>query len=97
VLGLAIAAAGTTDPRAVNDAVPDVASGEMVVEYGQVSLALELLRAGRTVDYRGPSGPVDFREDGSSLGEFMVKETRWDPAARSGSFVTLAEPAPRQL
>lgn len=97
VIGLAIAAAGTTDPRAVNDAVPDVASGEMVVEYGQVSLALELLRAGRTVDYRGPSGPVDFREDGSSLGEFMVKETRWDPANRSGSFVTLAEPAPRQL
>lgn len=97
VIGLAIASAGSSDPTAVNEAVPSVASGEMPVEYGQTSLALELIRAGRTVDYRGPSGPIDFREDGSSLGEFMVKETRWDPAARSGSFVTLTDPAPRQL
>lgn len=69
LVALAIAAAGSTDRKAVRDALRSVANapGEPV-EPGEWRKALALLAAGRDIDYRGASGPIEFDARGDVPG-----------------------------
>lgn len=98
ILGLALLAPGAAEGgEPLRDAILQVASGGTPVDYGNIRLAAELARAGMDIDYQGVSGSMDFREDHTIPGEFMVDRVNWDAAANQGSYSTLETPAPRQL
>ena len=75
ILGLAIEAAGSSDPVAIRDAMRDVA-GPPGVEVGpgaaEIERALELLRDGQDINYQGASGPVDLDENGDVAGAMGI-------------------------
>jgi ABC-type branched-subunit amino acid transport system substrate-binding protein len=78
VLALAVQKAGTTDSRAVRDALRDVANapGAKVLP-GEWSKAVQLLDEGKDIDYVGASGSIDFDEAGDVSGTFahwMIKD-----------------------
>lgn len=71
VLLLAIEKAGTTDGKAVRDALHQVANppGTQVLP-GEWAKAKELLAKGEDIDYVGASGSVNFDENGDVSGTF---------------------------
>lgn len=88
MLGLGIAAAGTTDGATVRDAIRSVSSGGQKVNYGETEQALSLIAQGVDIDYDGASGPVDFRADNSVAGRYYVEQVTFDSASGVGAFVT---------
>lgn len=88
LLGLGIAAAGTTDGAKLRDAIRGVSSGGQKVNYGEADKALSLIAQGVDIDYDGASGPVDFRPDNSVAGRYYVQEVMFDASSRVGAFVT---------
>ena len=83
ILSLAAAKAGSSDPKAIRDAMRDVANapGEKILP-GEFAKALELIKAGKDIDYVGASGPVDFDAAGDVSGTFG----HW--VIEDGKFVT---------
>jgi branched-chain amino acid transport system substrate-binding protein len=74
---LAVQAAGSTDRTAIRDALRKVANapGE-AIEPGEWQKAVELLKAGKDIDYVGASGPIEFDEKGDVpgvIGQFVVE------------------------
>lgn len=78
VLALAVQKAGTTDSRAVRDALRDVANAPGVkVLPGEWAKAVDLLADGQDIDYVGASGSIDFDQAGDVSGTFahwMIKD-----------------------
>ena len=66
-MALAVEAVGGTDPAEVSAALRDVTGGEGAVctTYAECRA---LLADGVEIDYQGPSGPIDFDEDGEPGG-----------------------------
>ncbi|MBF0247183.1 MAG: ABC transporter substrate-binding protein [Alphaproteobacteria bacterium] len=83
ILALAAAKAGSSDPKAIRDALRDVANapGEAVLP-GEFAKGVQLLKAGKDIDYVGASGPVDFDANGDVSGTFA----HW--VIENGRFVT---------
>ena len=78
---LAMQAAGSSDPKVYKDKVMDVANapGEKILP-GEIGKALELLAAGKDIDYDGASG-VELVGSGESAGryrEFEVKGGKYE-------------------
>ncbi len=71
LLALAAQKAGSLDGVAIRDALRSVANppGE-VINPGEFAKAIELLKAGRDIQYTGASGPVDLDENGDVPGTF---------------------------
>jgi branched-chain amino acid transport system substrate-binding protein len=82
---LAMQAAGSTDPKVYKDKIMEVAngpadgSGEKILP-GQLGHAMELIAAGKAVDYDGASG-VTLIGPGESAGrykEFVIKDGKYE-------------------
>ncbi|WP_435259236.1 ABC transporter substrate-binding protein [Thioclava sp. FR2] len=73
---LAMAAAGTTDPKVYKDKVLDVANapGEKI-QPGELAKALELIAAGQDIDYEGASA-VELIGPGESAGRYRQFELK---------------------
>ncbi|MEX0921144.1 MAG: ABC transporter substrate-binding protein [Rhodovibrionaceae bacterium] len=71
ILALAIEKAGSTDPKAIRDAMRAVAGppGEKVLP-GEWAKAKELIAAGTDIDYDGAAGSQDFDDAGDVPGTF---------------------------
>jgi ABC-type branched-subunit amino acid transport system substrate-binding protein len=84
VLALAAQKAGKADGKAVRDALRDVANppGEVVIP-GEWKKAVELIKAGKEIDYQGASGSVNFDSVGDVGGTFA----HW--AIKDGEIVTV--------
>ncbi len=78
VLALAVQKAGTTDSRAVRDALREVANAPGVkVLPGEWAKAVKLLAEGQDIDYVGASGSIEFDQAGDVSGTFahwMIKD-----------------------
>jgi hypothetical protein len=90
-------ATGGVLPEAIRDAMEAVSGSGEQVGYGALPHALELIRAGADVDYDGPSGTLEVRDDRSVPGEFMVDQVTFDPETGQGQYPTLPDPPPRVL
>ena len=82
LLALAIEKAGSTDRTAVRDALREVsnAPGEVVVP-GEWKKAVELIAAGKDINYEGVSGQHEFDKAGDVsgyIGKFIVKGTSYE-------------------
>jgi ABC-type branched-subunit amino acid transport system substrate-binding protein len=84
VLGLAIHQAKSSEPKAIRDAIRQVANppGE-TIEPGEFQKAFEFLNKGTKINYRGASGEVDFDAHGDVVTPIEV----WKVDA-SGAMVT---------
>lgn len=84
VLALAAQKAGKAEGEAVRDALRDVANppGEVVIP-GEWKKAVDLLAAGKDINYQGASGSVDFTSTGDVGGTFA----HW--AIENGEIVTV--------
>ncbi|MGB6837650.1 MAG: ABC transporter substrate-binding protein, partial [Dehalococcoidia bacterium] len=70
VIALAAEKAGSTESRAIRDALRDIANppGEVVNAGVEGYMeALDLLARGTDIDYQGAAGPLDFDENGDVL------------------------------
>jgi len=82
---LAMQAAGSTDPKVYKDKVLEIANGPadgsgMKILPGQLGMAMEMIAAGKAVDYDGASG-VTLIGPGESAGrykEFEVKGGKYE-------------------
>jgi branched-chain amino acid transport system substrate-binding protein len=84
LLALAIQQAGTaTDHVKIRDALFDVSKGGTAYGPAQVVEAIEAIKRGIDVDYKGASGPVDFDDVGNVIEDFIV----WH--VEKGSFATV--------
>lgn len=83
LFALAAQKAGSTDPKAVRDALRDVANppGTQILP-GEWKKAVELLSKGEDIDYAGAAGPVNFDDNGDVVGSYEL----W--AIEDGTFVT---------
>lgn len=73
IVALAIVAAGTTDPAVFNPYIRTLtAGGSNTVEVHTYAEGLAVLRAGHTIQYVGPSGPVAFDKWQNAPGGFSV-------------------------
>lgn len=63
LIGLGIAAAGTSEPVALKDSIQAVASGGTKFGYGQLTDALAAAKAGTDIDLDGTSGSLDLAFD----------------------------------
>jgi ABC-type branched-subunit amino acid transport system substrate-binding protein len=71
LLALAAEKAGSNDPKAVRDALRDVANPPGVtVLPGQWEQAKKLIADGQDIDYDGAAGPVNFDDNGDVLGTY---------------------------
>ena len=79
VLALAIHQAKSSEPKAIRDALRQVANppGESI-EPGDFQKAFALISQGKKVNYRGASGEVDFEEHGD-VGR-LVRSFFWNEA-----------------
>ena len=70
---LAVHHAGTTDPNAVKESMRPVSNpdGE-AVSYGAVGDGFDLIDDGTTIDYSGPSGPVNYDENGDVASDMVI-------------------------
>ncbi len=73
---LAIEKAGSLDRRKIRDALRQVAGpgGEVIIP-GEWKKAVDLIQAGRKIDYQGASGDCDFDKNGDVagvIGEFVI-------------------------
>ncbi|MCC7383790.1 MAG: ABC transporter substrate-binding protein [Deltaproteobacteria bacterium] len=100
-IGLAVAAAGSSDGPRVRDALRQVTSGGTKFGYGQHAEALAAIRAGQDIDWDGGGSSLEFDKDGNVEGRFYVEEVQFDPAANEGKgwgkYVELSDPAPQVL
>ncbi|HUZ69289.1 MAG TPA: ABC transporter substrate-binding protein [Candidatus Saccharimonadales bacterium] len=69
VLCLAIEKAGSTDPQAMVNAIPQV-SNPPGVKVSDWATALADLKAGKKINYEGASGPMDFNQYHNVFGPF---------------------------
>ncbi len=70
LVALAAEQAGSTDPRAIRNALRDIANPPGVtINPGTdgFARALELVRDGQNINYEGASGPIYFDENGDTL------------------------------
>lgn len=73
MLYLAIARAGNTEPQAIMAAVRSLGDPTArEVRPGGLAEALQRIRAGERVNYRGASGPVDVDEFGDVVGDYEI-------------------------
>ncbi|MCB5410073.1 ABC transporter substrate-binding protein [Pseudogemmobacter faecipullorum] len=85
VMVLAMQAAGSTDPKVYKDKIAEVANGPAdgsgeVINPGELGKALELIAAGKPVNYEGATG-VTFLENGDVTGryrEYEIKDGVWE-------------------
>lgn len=79
---LAVQSAGTTDPTEVSSALRSIANppGE-AVSYNQFESGVDLLEDGSEIDYGGPSGAVDYDENGDVASDAAIV------AVEEGEFV----------
>jgi ABC-type branched-subunit amino acid transport system substrate-binding protein len=84
LLALAVQRAGTaTDRLAIRDAMLAVSRPPgRPITPGQLGEALQAIRNGEDVDYKGASGNVDFDESGNVTGGFIVWQAARDPSTR---------------
>ena len=70
---LAVHHAGTTDPNAVKESMRPVSNpdGE-AVSYGAVGDGFDLIDDGTTIDYSGPSGQVNYDENGDVASDMVI-------------------------
>lgn len=84
---LAIEQAGSTEGRAIRDALFDVSAPDDASERffgpGQLGLALQRLRDGLGINYEGAGGPVDFDRFGNVVSDYEI----WRFDAETESFV----------
>ncbi len=91
LLALAIQRAGTTvDRKAIRDSLLAVARGPgRPVTPGQIGEALQAIKNGEDIDYKGASGNVDFDESGNVTAGFIVWQAARNPATRALEFRTV--------
>ena len=70
---LAVHHAGTTDPNAVKESMRPVSNpdGE-AVSYGAVGDGFDLIDDGTTIDYSGPSGQVNYDDNGDVASDMVI-------------------------
>lgn len=84
LVALAIEQAGTlTDHVKIRDSLYAVAKGGKVFGPGQLGEALQAIRNGVDIDYKGASGPVDIDDNGNVVSNYIV----WK--VQNGKFATL--------
>jgi ABC-type branched-subunit amino acid transport system substrate-binding protein len=73
VIALAIQQAKSSDPKAIREAIAQVANppGD-AVEPGEFAKALQLLGEGKKINYRGASGEIDFDQYGDVVSPIEV-------------------------
>jgi branched-chain amino acid transport system substrate-binding protein len=70
---LAVEKAGTTDPAAVKQEMRPVSNPEgETVSYGEFGAGVEKIRAGTDIDYSGPSGNVNYDDNGDVASDMVV-------------------------
>lgn len=78
IAALAIQKAGSTDRKAIRDALRDVGSpGGEVVGPGDWKKAVDLIAAGKKITYAGAACPCQFDKNGDvagTIGEFVIEE-----------------------
>jgi branched-chain amino acid transport system substrate-binding protein len=78
IAALAIQKAGSTDRKAIRDALRDVGSpGGEVVGPGDWKKAVDLIAAGKKITYAGAACPCQFDKNGDvagAIGEFVIEE-----------------------
>lgn len=75
IVGLAIAQAGSADPKAIRDGIRKVvdAKGEPIYAGPeQFKKGLQLIKEGKPIRYEGVIGPVSFDENGDIAGPFRL-------------------------
>lgn len=72
---LAVHQAGTADPSAVKEEMRTVSNppGE-TVSYGEFDTGISLLDEGTQIDYSGPSGTVDYDDNGDVASDMVIVE-----------------------
>lgn len=84
LVALAIERAGSlTDHAKIRDSLYDVSKGGKVFGPGDLGEALQAIRAGVDIDYKGASGPVDIDDSGNVVSNYIV----WKVSG--GKFTTL--------
>jgi len=85
VIALAIHQAKSSDPKAIREAIAQVANppGE-AIEPGEFEKALQLIAQGKKINYRGASGEIDFDQYGDVVSPIEV----WK-IDHSGNIVTV--------
>jgi branched-chain amino acid transport system substrate-binding protein len=82
IVALAMVAAGTTDPVVFNPFIRTLtAGGSGTVEVHTYAEGLAVLRAGHTIQYVGPSGPIAFDKWQNAPGGFSV--AAYDPGGQT--------------
>jgi neutral amino acid transport system substrate-binding protein len=72
---LAIAQAGTTtDGEKIRNALYDVSKGGTAYGPAQIADALEAIKRGEDIDYKGASGNVDLDDNGNTISDYIVWE-----------------------
>lgn len=95
LLGLGLVQAGDGDNAAVRDAILDVSKEGEPVLYRELAKAMDLIKAGTNINYDGPSGSLDIREDNRTVpSSYYVEEVKADAAAAVGfKYGELSSPA----
>lgn len=94
LIGLGIAAAGTSEPVALKDSIQAVASGGTKFGYGQLTDALAAAKAGTDIDLDGTSGSLDLAFD-PVLGNVAVGRYYFETVMPNGAeykYETLSNP-----
>jgi branched-chain amino acid transport system substrate-binding protein len=72
---LAVHAAGTTDSAAVKEQMRPVSNPEgETVGYGEFGTGVDVLDDGTEIDYSGPSGDVDYDDNGDVASDMAIVE-----------------------
>jgi ABC-type branched-subunit amino acid transport system substrate-binding protein len=73
VIALAIQQAKSSDPKAIREAIAQVANppGEAIAP-GEFEKALQLISQGQKINYRGASGEIDFDQYGDVVSPIEV-------------------------
>lgn len=82
LVGLGIAAAGTSETAPLHDAITSSASGGTKYPYGRLADALAAAKRGDDIDFEGASGSLDLRFD-SMLGNVAVGRYYFDTVVTS--------------
>ncbi|MFC7070066.1 ABC transporter substrate-binding protein [Halobaculum lipolyticum] len=70
---LAVQAAGTADPAEVKAQMRPVSNPEgETVSYGEFESAISMLEEGTEIDYSGPSGTVNYDENGDVASDMVI-------------------------
>jgi neutral amino acid transport system substrate-binding protein len=92
LLMLALAEAGSTDGTAIRDALRQLAAaGGEIIEPAALDLGLSRIFEGRSINYEGASGPVDFDDNGDVVADYVI--WRYDAATTMFSSLRTLRPA----